>query len=140
MYKSMNGDIIRVSIWRRGRGIINWMFRYVDYTGIVNTPSWYTTPGYYYEAVKNVYRLTIDHDFPNKPMWLGYRKAGVWVNAEGLYDVLFVSHNRFTLTGRDLHGAPHRSDNRRKKSADFIIESNERVTKASVEGFDGVYA
>ena len=140
MYKSMNGDIIKVSIWRRGRGIINWMFRYVDYTGMNTTPSWYTTPGYYYEARKNVYRLTIDHDFPNKPMWLGFRKQGVWVNAEGLYDVLFVSHNRFTLAGRDLRGATNRSDYRRAKSAEFIIESNERVIEASVEGFDGVYA
>lgn len=70
-----------VLIWRRGRGFLSWKFSYL--TG--------NSPGWYHMAKRYMYRLTIDHEYPDKPIWLGRFDKGEWVNTEGLYEPI-VTH------------------------------------------------
>lgn len=114
----MNKDII-VKIWRRGRGIVKWRFKYYDDRSVVTYfgayPTWYTTNGWYCKRTKFTYRLTIDHDFPSKPLWLGRRVKGKWVNMEGLYEPLVVEHSGYTICNTSFN-KPRRGSRRVSKS------------------------
>lgn len=83
-------------LWRRGRGVHRWNFLYMKKPLFQNC-SWFTTPGWYHRARKYTYRLTIDQDFPSKPLWLGKRVNGAWVNTEILYEPLVVTHDKVML-------------------------------------------
>lgn len=62
---------------------------------------WFSTPGWYKFARKYVYRLTFDHDYPARPLWLGRKEEGKeWVNTEGLYEPLAVHHGRIVVGNR----------------------------------------
>lgn len=124
-------------LWRRGRGVIAWRFTYIYYSNA----SWFTTAGWYRTARKFTYRLTIDHDFPHHPIWLGVRSRGRWVNTEKLYDPLMLVHRNFTLMGRNLDGArfhrrgPKRvfgSTNYQRRLAGDMIELAEIGVRAVV--------
>ena len=90
-------EVLTAYIWRRGRGVIAWKFRYV----IGSPASWFTTPGWYRTARRYTYRLTVDHDYATKPIWLGKRVRGRWVNMESLYEPIFVTHRNFAAIVRD---------------------------------------
>lgn len=112
----MDGKIIKVSIWRRGRGIVHWNFVYVTDS---NKP-WFSSPGWYHAAKKRIYRLTIDHDYPGKPVWLGFRRNGAWNNAEGLYEVLLITHPDYVIATKNYRGSRGRSIQRREKTEFFL--------------------
>lgn len=127
--------MIRLTLWRRGRGIINWNFHYV----MSSKESWFSTQGWYRHARKYTYRLTIDHDFPHKPIWLGVRRNKHWKNTEGLYEPLLVTHRDFVISGRKFRGAPHRSKIRRYTSYKAINSKNQIIADAAMAGNCSLY-
>lgn len=128
----MQNDII-VNLWRRGRGFLSWTFTYLDeiavdnlkkkgYRGVV------TTPGWYHAGRNNLYRITIDHDYPEKPIWLGYRRRGKWVNAEGLYEPLLVTHANFVVANKTFNkNRPWRSHERIVSSGKFVENTVDNI-------------
>ena len=127
--------MIRLTLWRRGRGIIHWDFHYV----MNSTLPWFTTKGWYRHARKNTYRLTIDHDYPDKPIWLGVRRNGHWYCTEKLYEPLLVTHHDFILSARKFRGAAHRSRVRRYKSYRAINHKNQVCADAAMAGNTSIY-
>ena len=120
-----------VRIWRRGRGPIAWIFRYVS----ESDEKWFTSPGWYhFTGRKNVYRLTIDHDYPDKPIWIGLRKRGKWVSMEGLYEPLFIEHRNFCASNK-IGGEKRarRSHFRNAVSGSLIHKINEAVLNTTYE-------
>lgn len=118
---------IDVKIWRRGRGILNWRFAYYDVPRNKVKPSWYSSPGWYHVARKYVYRLTLDHDYPTKPLWLGRKKSGAgWECMEGLYEPLTIkapgmhASNTIAYTGSPRRGAYRINKTRREIANDAI--------------------
>jgi hypothetical protein len=111
---------LKVKIWRRGRGVVGWDFNYVRGSPF----TWFTTPGWYHFARDYVYRLTLDHDYPGKPMWLGRREGDEWVNMEGLYEPLAAIHSDYTFVSTNV--ARSRRSGRR-------IAGSERTIKRTVE-------
>lgn len=108
-------------LWRRGRKAQRWNFVYV----ISANAEWFTTPGWYHFARKFIYRLTIDHDFPGNPIWLGRREKGKWVNMEQLYEPLTVEHKDFVIASRDFRkNASRRSEFRKERSAGVVRPSS----------------
>lgn len=85
-----NMEDLLVYLWRRGRGIRRWRFSY--YTS--SSESWFTSPGWYHKARLFVYRLSIDHDYPSNPIWIGRRWGKRWLSVEALYEPLFIVHKR----------------------------------------------
>jgi hypothetical protein len=125
-------DKLIARIWRRGRGIITWEFSYV---GSNSSGSWFSTPGWYCRVRGGrVYRLTIDHDYPEKPIWLGYRKGQKWVNAERLYEVLLVQHPDFAITSATFRGFPNRSQRRRKDTRTYLKGRASSIIEAAASG------
>ena len=116
MKKVMYGEAIDLVIWRRGRGRIDWRFQYV----YKSDEPWFTTPGWYRQARKNVYRLTIDHDYPHKPLWLGVRKRGEWHNAETLYSPLSMVHKNLLIQSRDIK-SKRRSTYRQRRTREILF-------------------
>lgn len=127
--------MIRLTLWRRGRGIINWDFHYV----MSSDMPWFTTQGWYRSARRYVYRLTIDHDYPAKPIWLGVRRRGYWYNTENLYEPLCVTHRDFVVSARGFKGAPHRSKMRRYRSYKAISLKTKTCTDAAMAGNHSLY-
>lgn len=120
------GESIHLILWRRGRGRVDWRFEYV----LGSHEPWYTTPGWYHKARKNVFRLTIDHDYPHKPLWLGMRKDGVWHNAETLYTPLSAIHHNLLIQSRDIEGKA-RSSYRQRKTREILRKVAETTFKES---------
>lgn len=112
---------IDVIVWRRGRGLLDWKFTYLtdDQFGSRKAPSWYTSPGWYHFARKYVYRLTVDHDYPNKPLWLGRKFGRRWVNMEGLYEPLIAHLPKCNIVSSDYERT-RRSTTRVDVSRDVI--------------------
>lgn len=119
MKKLKNDSSMRIStgeafvdIWRRGRGIMRWAFLYYPngYSQL------YPSPGWYLKRRVNVYRLTVDHRFPNKVVYIGYKKNGVWVNAESLYEPINVRMRGFVAGNRNLNKPSSRSARRIRES------------------------
>jgi len=120
--------ILFAYIWRRGRDLIKWRFNYIDLGHNPRIkPEWYTTPGWYKVARKYAYRLTIDHDFPSKPLWLGKRVNGTWENTEALYEPLYVVHSDFTVASVAFRRSLRKGFTRLDKSNKFINAMNEAV-------------
>lgn len=123
-------DKLTARIWRRGRGIITWEFTYIQ----SSNKHWWTAPGWYRSSGRGrVYRLTIDHDYPDKPIWLGY-KGKKWVNTESLYEVLLVTHPHFAIASKGFKGAANRSKYRRVKSKLYL---EDRVVNIIDKAFEG---
>jgi len=104
-----------VTLWRRGRGLQDWEFVYYS----ASSKQGFTAPGWYHDSGKGrLYRLTIDHHYPAKPVWLGYKdkKSGRWVNTEGLYEPIIVAHPKFTIVTKGF-GNKRRSKARVSRSA-----------------------
>jgi len=88
---------LTATIWRRGRGPLNWKFIYI----VHGDKPWFSTPGWYHFARKFVYRITFDHDYPARPVWLGRKGRGkTWINTEGLYDPIAIHHNTIIVGNR----------------------------------------
>lgn len=126
-----DGDIIDVVLWRRGRGLRTWRFCYFDhgFNPYLEVEDWYTSPGWYAHARKYTYRLTIDHDYPDKPVWLGYRHAssGEWRNAEGLYEVLGVdTPGHVVVNGLERRG--RKGGRRIRRSKQYVSAVAQRIT------------
>ncbi len=111
----MEGRQITAHIWRRGRGIIEWQFDYIT----DSSEHWFSSPGWYHRAKKNTYRLTLDHDYPTRPIWLGYRNRK-WRNAETLYEVLYIQHRDFVIASKVLVKSKRRSDVRKRCSHIYL--------------------
>lgn len=112
---------ISVVLWRRGRKAQRWNFYYVISAGA----EWFSSPGWYHFAREFTYRLTIDHDFPGNPLWLGRRENGKWVNMEQLYEPLVVEHKDFIIAARDFRkNAGRRSEFRKERSAGVVRPSS----------------
>ena len=107
---------LRAIIWRRGRGFITWNFDYIQSSKEV----WFTTPGWYCHRRRFTYRITVDHDFPQKPIWLGRRERGKWQNMEGLYEPITIVHPDYIFSTSGLLTRPRRSSSRRRNSADMV--------------------
>jgi hypothetical protein len=116
-------NMLLAAIWRRGRGVISWRFRYVE----ESTAPWFSTPGWYRTARKHTYRLTIDHDFPGKLLWLGKRENGTWVNTEGLYEPLCVLDENTLLSSTSYARSTRKSVRRKQLSKRLIQETSHAV-------------
>lgn len=114
-----------VDIYRRGRGIQKGkVFGYVSPSEIALRQAVgdkrFTSPGWYRVERKNVYRITVDHDYPDKPVWLGYRnRQGEWVNAESLYEPILVKIGNKVL----YEARPRGWTARRIQTARHIVSS-----------------
>lgn len=111
--------VLSLDVWRRGRGILTWQFEYVE----KGDKTWFSTPGWYHRARKNVYRLTIDHDFPENMVWLGRKRGKVWENVERLYEPVSF-YNGSIVTGiprpsRRYNAGPKRSSKRQLLSKGY---------------------
>lgn len=124
-------NIINVSIWRRGRSVIRWQFTYYDAAEVARLGSkrGYTTAGWYHRARKYTYRLTVDHDYPNKPIWLGRLLKGRqdWISMEGLYEPLVVHHPAYTFSTRRVT---------RNRRSQFRTFTSKKVVRAGIEGVE----
>lgn len=94
----VHGAELNVHMWRRGRNVQVWKFTYI--TIPPGHAPWFTSSGWYHRARKYVYRLTIDHDYPGNPVWLGRRSGRRWENMEGLYEPLIIAHEHFLIATR----------------------------------------
>lgn len=120
----MRSDL-EAHIWRRGRGVMVWRFIYIEYA----KAPWFTSPGWYhFTNRKFVYRMTIDHDFPGKPLWLGRKIGGRWQNMEGLYEPLMVVHKDFAISNRKFPGrGKMRSLYRVRSSRNYIERKTGKI-------------
>lgn len=123
-------NALRLISWRRGRGPLIWDFSYI----MQSHEKWFTTPGWYRKAKTNIYRLTIDHDYPSKPLWLGVRRNQEWSSAEGLYEPLTVIHSDFVIASRNFRGASHRSNNRRWRSLRVLKTKTGSILNSAYDG------
>lgn len=127
----MTNSKLSAKIWRRGRTIITWEFEYIRHS----SSSWWSTPGWYHRSGRGrFYRLTIDHDYPEKPMWLGFKKGKKWINAERLYEVIMVTHPSFVISSRAFWGAANRSNARRATTALVIAKRMEYILTDAYRG------
>lgn len=118
------GKYALASVWRRGRGVIYWAFRYYD-NGVIDENGTTLSPGWYRKGRKITYRLTIDHRFPKKTVYIGYKHKGKWINAESLYEPISVFTNGFFTINRIIAtGKTRGRSNRRKR---LSIEEADRA-------------
>lgn len=133
MVESIAGRVIKVTIWRRGRGVITWDFTYVT----DSSERWFSSAGWYHRARRRTYRLTLDHDYPGKPIWLGFRRNGTWHNAEGLYEVLYATHPGYNISNGNFRGGCNRSLFRRQKTGIYLaartVSEARRTWKEALE-------
>ena len=108
LFADLNAPLM-LTLWRRGRDTQTWRFEY--FTN--GDRSWFTTPGWYKVARKYVYRLTIDHDYPHRPLWLGKRVNGEWINTESLYEPLIARHANFLAVTKSFVQKRNRRSKRR---------------------------
>lgn len=116
---------LKAHVWRRGRGVQVWNFLYVTH----GNKAWFSSPGWYhFTNRKHVYRITIDHDYRNKPLWLGRLEGGKWNNTEGLYEPLMVVHKDFVISNRGYPGrGKYRSSHRISFSRRYIERKTARI-------------
>lgn len=115
------------SVWRRGRGVIYWLFRYYD-NGVIGENGTALSPGWYKRGRKITYRLTIDHRFPEKTVYIGYKHKGRWINAESLYEPISVFTNGFFTINRIIATGKTRGRSNRRKMLS-IKEADKALNK-----------